>query len=97
LQVCCKKTGCVTDGADWLDAPIITAVSLKSAVRLNISDCNDTFQLTGLRYGWRETPFQYLCAAVYSRENNLPAPPFITFHMALKTRHVQQYFVHRPK
>jgi len=96
LQVCCKKTGCLTDGDDWLPSPIVTDGRLQSAVRLNVSDCSDMSQLTGLRYGWRETPFQYLRAAVYSKENNLPAPPFVTFYRAPEMR-TQQYFVHRMK
>ena len=94
--MCCKKTGCVADGADWLLAPVITDASLQSAVRLNVSDCRDLTQLTGLRYGWRETPFQYLLAAVYSKENMLPAPPFVILHAAPKM-HMQQYFIMRIK
>ena len=95
-QVCCKKTGCVTDGADWLPAHIISDSSLHSAVRLNVSDCSDLTQLTGLRYGWRETPFQYLRAALYSKENSLPAAPFVTFHSAPEMQ-MQQHFVHKIK
>lgn len=95
-QVCCKKTGCATDGADWLPAAIISDSGLPSAVRLNVSDCSDMTQLMGLRYGWRETPFQYLRAALYSRENDLPAPPFVTFHRAPEM-HTQQHFVHEMK
>jgi len=82
------------DGADWLPAPIITVGPLQSTVRLNISECSDLTQMTGLRYGWRETPFQYLWAAVYSKENMLPAPPFVTFHKAPEM-HTQQNFIHR--
>ena len=95
-QVCCKKAGCDVDGADWLVAVVITVGSQHSAVRLNVSDCGDLTQLTGLRYGWRETPFQYLHAAVYSKENMLPAPPFVTFHKAPQI-HTQQNFIHRIK
>ena len=95
-QVCCKKTGCAIDGADWLPVAISNNSSLLSAVRLNVIDCSDLMQLTGLRYGWRETPFQYLRAALYSKENSLPAPPFITFHRAPEM-HTQQHFIHKMK
>jgi len=96
VQVCCKKAGCAVDGSDWLAAPVITEVQLPSVVSLNVSDCTDMSQLSGLRYGWRETPFQYLRAAVYSKENNLPAPPFVTFHRAPDPS-AQKYFVHEMK
>lgn len=96
FEVCCNKSGCAVDGADWLPAPVTTAGRLHSAVRLNVSDCGNLAQLTGLRYGWRETPFQYLRAAVYSMENMLPAPPFVALHKAPQM-HTQQYFIHRIK
>jgi hypothetical protein len=35
--------------------------------------------VSALRYGWRETPFPYLNAAVYSQINDLPTPPFVVF------------------
>jgi len=95
-QVCCKKTGCAIDGADWLPAPVITDQKLQSAVTLNVSDCSGLSMLTGLRYGWRETPFQYLRATVYSKENNLPAPPFVVF-FRIPEMHMPKYFVHRIK
>jgi len=94
-KVCCK-TACAVDGADWLPAPVVNDSSLQSAVKLNVTGCSDMTLLTGLRYGWRETPFQYLRAAVYSKENDLPAPPFVTFHKAPQVP-MQQLIVHKIK
>ena len=31
----------------------------------------------GVRYAWRESPCQFKKCAVYSKENDLPAPPYI--------------------
>ena len=94
VQVCCKEIGCSVDGADWSPAVIMSYNSLQSAVRLNISDCSDPTHLTGLRYGWRESPFQYLRAAVYSKENDLPAPPFVFLRKA-SWMHTGQNFVYK--
>ena len=76
-QVCCKKANCVTDGADWLPVPVISVIKLESTVILDVSSCGNMNLLKGLRYGWRETPFEYLQAAVYSKVNSLPAAPFV--------------------
>jgi len=77
FEVCCNSSGCEMSGSDWVAAPIIAESSTNTTVTLDIEQCTSLKLLSGLRYGWCETPFPYLKAAVYSVENDLPAPPFI--------------------
>jgi sialate O-acetylesterase len=84
FEVCCKvKASCDLDASDWLPAPVILPVSgsdyTQQSVQLNATLCSNMKFVSALRYGWRETPFPYLSAAVYSQINDLPTPPFVVF------------------
>jgi len=74
------------DSADWSPAPVIPAASTANSVTLDASQCTNMKLASALRYGWRETPFSYFGAAIYSVENNLPAPPFIMYNHKLTNK-----------
>ena len=77
LQVCCSHdtvTTCPIDG-NWTAAPV-THVGATS-VQLSWRTCGAATYVMGLRYLWRLTPCNYKKCAIYSVENELPAPPFI--------------------
>lgn len=40
-------------------------------------ECPSGYQATGLRYAWNVTPCEFKNCAVYSKENELPSPPFV--------------------
>ena len=77
LQVCCSHdtvTTCPIDG-NWTAAPV-TDIGATS-VQLSWRTCGADTYVMGLRYLWRLTPCNYKKCAIYSVENELPAPPFI--------------------
>lgn len=53
----------------------ITKSDVRS-VTLSYKRCGQAY-VVGLRYAWRESPCPYKQCAVYSKENDLPAPPFV--------------------
>ncbi len=76
LQLCCAPddvTLCEDGGATW-QLVDITSQGV-SDLSLNIP-CDEDQSLTGLRYIWRESPCDLEECAVYSVENDLPAPPY---------------------
>ena len=40
-------------------------------------ECPVDYQAIGLRYAWNAAPCEFKKCAVYSKENDLPSPPFI--------------------
>lgn len=79
FQVCCSRNNqSVCDGTDsiWSEVPIIKHDN-QSVTLSYKQNCSNQW-IMGLRYEWRETPCDYKQCAVYSTENSLPAPPFIT-------------------
>jgi len=76
-QVCCSRdtvTLCPVDG-NWTAAPVVNVGA--STVQLSWRACGADTYVMGLRYEWRLTPCAYKKCAIYSVENELPAPPFI--------------------
>ena len=77
LQVCCSHdtvTTCPIDG-NWTAAPVMHVGA--TSVQLSWHACGADTYVMGLRYLWRLTPCNYMKCAIYSVENELPAPPFI--------------------
>ncbi|XP_025099666.1 sialate O-acetylesterase-like [Pomacea canaliculata] len=80
FELCCSKnvTGtCAYLDAGWVAAPILS--STVSAVALDATGCSSGTYVIGIRYAWRESPFDFKNAAVYTVAFDLPAPPFISF------------------
>ncbi|KAI0221391.1 Sialate O-acetylesterase [Lamellibrachia satsuma] len=77
FEVCCSHdtvTLCPVDG-NWTAAPVIHVGA--TTVQLSWRACGADTYVMGLRYEWRLTPCAYKKCAIYSVENELPAPPFI--------------------
>ncbi|XP_046342766.2 sialate O-acetylesterase-like [Haliotis rufescens] len=79
FEVCCSSSRTTTCGAHdvWVRAPITTH-DIKS-VTVSTSGCGSR-HLVGLRYEWRTSPCPLRKCAVYGRDNDLPAPPYIRSH-----------------
>ena len=79
------------DGDDWTAVNITQSDSI--SVTLTLQSCDHKY-LLGLRYIWRESPCPYKKCAVYSVDNELPAPPLIyNGYMANMTNEMQQVHV----
>ena len=65
---------CNTRDGTWVSAPITDHD--KQTVSISYSGCASQY-VVAIRYAWRESPCPFKKCAVYSVENNLPAPPFI--------------------
>ncbi|KAJ8315713.1 hypothetical protein KUTeg_007863 [Tegillarca granosa] len=79
FEVCCSYTGeyrCKSGSSWWLPAPI--SMSDKSKLTINTAACPPK-NVTGVRYAWRTTPCSFLKCAVYGKESQLPAPPFLYY------------------
>ncbi|KAK2182434.1 hypothetical protein NP493_354g03011 [Ridgeia piscesae] len=77
FEVCCSRdtvTLCPVDG-NWTAAPVVNVGV--TTVQLSWRACGADTYVMGLRYEWRLTPCAYKKCAIYSVENELPAPPFI--------------------
>ncbi len=59
---------------NWTSTPIIG--SDKCNVTLSWKQCARQ-NVNGIRYVWRTSPCPYKKCAIYSVENELPAPPFV--------------------
>ncbi|XP_071115304.1 sialate O-acetylesterase-like [Haliotis cracherodii] len=79
FEVCCSSSRTTTCGADdvWVRAPITTHDT--KSVTVSTSGCGSR-HLVGLRYEWRTSPCPLRKCAVYGRDNDLPAPPYIRSH-----------------
>ncbi|PVD28307.1 hypothetical protein C0Q70_10894 [Pomacea canaliculata] len=80
FELCCSSniTGtCAYLDPGWVDAPILS--NTVSAVALDATGCTSGTYAIGIRYAWRESPFDFKNAAVYDVAFDLPAPPFISF------------------
>ena len=58
-----------------MSTPIIETETHRVAMSYK-GNCSDQF-IVGVRYAWRESPCEFKQCALYSMENDLPAPPFI--------------------
>lgn len=77
FEVCCsedKSSDCNTIDSTWIAAPITDHD--KQTVSISYKGCASPY-VVAIRYAWRESPCSFKKCAVYSIENNLPAPPFI--------------------
>ena len=86
FQLCCSLDGgqsCqLSEGrAWWVPTPIMT--SNATHVELYAGVCGTRQGILGLRYAWRLTPCPLKKCAVYSKENSLPAPPFVAYPSGL--------------
>ena len=86
FQLCCSLDGgqsCqLSEGrAWWVPTPIMT--SNATHVELYAGVCGTGQGILGLRYAWRLTPCPLKKCAVYSKENSLPAPPFVAYPSGL--------------
>ena len=69
------SAACMSDADPrWTPTPI--SKHGKTSVTLSTQTCK-TGYILGHRYAWRESPCVYKNCAVYSEENELPAPPYI--------------------
>jgi len=77
LQVCCAVSfGHVCGSNEWR-AALVSSHDV-SSVTLDTSACTgQTHVVAAVRYAWSESPCDLLKCAVYSRDNDLPGPPFI--------------------
>ncbi|XP_076077111.1 sialate O-acetylesterase-like [Mytilus galloprovincialis] len=81
FEVCCseiKTFDCSTEDSTWVSAPVTDHD--KQTVSISYEGCASSY-VVAIRYAWRESPCPFKKCAVYSIENNLPAPPFIQ-HLA---------------
>lgn len=79
FEICCSLNNqslCNGSDSKWIQAPIIKHTS--TMVTLSYKDGCSNEWVMGLRYIWRESPCDVKKCAVYSVENSLPVPPFIT-------------------
>lgn len=79
FEICCSLNNqslCNGSDSKWIQAPIIKHTS--TMVTLSYKDGCSREYVMGLRYLWRESPCSLKKCAVYSVENNLPVPPFVT-------------------
>ncbi|CAH1793510.1 unnamed protein product [Owenia fusiformis] len=75
FEVCCsldKLRMCSDNDNRWIKAKLKT--TQPSGVIISHLCSKKVF---GVRYAWQESPCGYKDCAVYSVENNLPAPPFV--------------------
>ena len=91
VKICCNGNGdgteeqlCMDDGKIsgnvknnglWKSAEI--SQSDKTSVTISWEKCKET-HVYGLRYLWKDAPCEYKKCAIYSVENELPGPPFIS-------------------
>ncbi|XP_041361501.1 sialate O-acetylesterase-like isoform X2 [Gigantopelta aegis] len=74
FDICCSAHATTCGAHDhWLVAPVTHSDT--SSVTLSTSGC--TQHVVGLRYEWRTSPCEFKKCAIYGRDNDLPAPPFI--------------------
>jgi len=85
LQVCCAASfGHVCGANDWHASPVSSHDV--SSVTLDTSACTgQAHVVAAVRYAWSESPCDFMKCAVYSRDNDLPGPPFIE-HAPFQTR-----------
>lgn len=88
FQLCCSLNGgfsCQLSGgkAWWIPTPI--TASNTTHVELYAGVCGADQNILGLRYAWRLTPCQLKQCAIYSKQNALPAPPFVAYPPGLSS------------
>lgn len=77
FEVCCSEsqdTQCSSQDSTWVAAPIVDHD--KQTVTISFAGCASPY-VAAIRYAWAESPCPFKQCAIYSVENNLPAPPFI--------------------
>ncbi|KAK6169981.1 hypothetical protein SNE40_018484 [Patella caerulea] len=79
FEICCldqtTHINCADDKAKWYPAPI--NASDNSSVTIGYGGVCGSALVSSIRYAWRESPCPFKACAVYTRLNDLPAPPFI--------------------
>ncbi|KAK3098718.1 hypothetical protein FSP39_022378 [Pinctada imbricata] len=72
FEICCTYVNhiCEEYAGGWKNATMTSHST--TSVTLDAHNCN----VGGVRYAWRESPCELRKCAVYSRDSNLPAPPF---------------------
>lgn len=83
FELCCSWNGreeCSSGNSWWLPSSVLKWAS--NFVYLDGLVCGEGQYIVGIRYAWRESPCIFKQCAVYSEENELPAPPFIFLNPA---------------
>ncbi|KAK3611040.1 hypothetical protein CHS0354_017466 [Potamilus streckersoni] len=78
FEVCCSKNNqslCNPDDSKWNSVSIVKYDD--NTVTMSYKNQCPNMYIVGLRYAWRESPCDFKNCAVYSKENSLPAPPYI--------------------
>lgn len=77
FEVCCASTPTADcSHLYWSPAQILSHSS--ASVTLKTTICHGTRnQVAGVRYAWHSSPCQFKKCAIYGRDTDLPAPPFI--------------------
>ncbi|XP_046342771.2 sialate O-acetylesterase-like [Haliotis rufescens] len=76
FEVCCssQSTTKCTDTDEWVAAPITDQDT--HSVSVSVAGCVSKSPV-GLRYEWRKSPCDLKQCAIYGKDTDLPAPPYI--------------------
>jgi sialate O-acetylesterase len=76
FEICCGETvnNTCSAGGVWRRSFFVSDALVSVSIT---NPCAGTEVVTGFRYLWRESPCPLQRCPIYSRENELPAPPFI--------------------
>ncbi|XP_013395194.1 sialate O-acetylesterase [Lingula anatina] len=83
FELCCSHDNtsisqCNETSTLWHEVPLVSHDSTSVTMSYGkVAGCVGQWVM-GMRYAWRETPCEFLACPIYSVENGLPAPPYVT-------------------